>query len=93
MPDAQAQADEDYVIRYVPTYVDKDGTRGLMRDARGSETFATREEAQAWLDALLAASTPEALRARWGTSPRFDVRPCRCAPGHFAPREIYFECW
>ena len=83
----------DDVVRYVPTYVDKDGTRTLMRGAGGGETFATREEAQAWLDALQATTSAEAIRSDWGTSPRFDVRPCRCRPDDFAPQDIYFECW
>jgi hypothetical protein len=81
------------VIRYVATYVDKDGTRTLMLPPQGSGTFATREEAQAWLDALLAESTAETIRSDWGPSPRFDVRPCRCSPSDFTPQEIYFECW
>jgi hypothetical protein len=83
----------DSVTRYVPTYLDKDGTRVLMRAAEGSATFATREEAQAWLDAILAESSAEQIHADWGVNPRFDVRPCRCSADGFDPQEIYFECF
>ena len=85
--------DDDLVIRFAPTYVDKDGTRTLMRADGDTATFASREEAQAWLDAMLQAIGPARTRARWGSNPRFDVRTCRCRSSDLVPQEIYFECW
>jgi hypothetical protein len=88
--------DPDYgivVIRYVPTYIEKSGLRTLMFGAQGRNTFATPEEAQAAMDAVInnPHNSPETLRQLWGDNPRFEVRPCKCWPVHFDPCGIYFD--
>jgi hypothetical protein len=81
------------VIRYVPTYVNKDGMRTLAGGAQGRNTYATAAEAQEWID-LLTACDPfaaDANKAIWGDNPRFEVRPCPCWPNHFDPQTIWFD--
>lgn len=79
------------VTRYVPTFVDRDGMRTLMRGAQGQDTYATPDEAQAWMNAVTANNSAEAVREAWGDNPRFEVRPCPCWPGHFDPQTIWFD--
>ncbi len=79
------------VTRYVPTYVNKDGMRTLMRPAQGRFTFGTVTEAQGWIVAVTTVNTPDTLRQVWGDNPRFEVRPCECWPGHFDPKGVYFN--
>lgn len=81
------------VIRYVPTCVGRDGLRTLMRAGQGRETFAAPAEAQAWIDAVLANNPQDRLVSIWGPQAwgTFEVRPCRCWPGHFDPMGVYFN--
>jgi 3-hydroxyisobutyrate dehydrogenase-like beta-hydroxyacid dehydrogenase len=81
------------VTRYVATYVNKDGMRTLMTAAQGQYTYATPEEAQAWLDAVFTTTTnsPATLESVWGKNPRCEVRPCDCWAGHFDPMGVYFD--
>lgn len=78
------------VIRYVPTYINNDGMRTLMRNAQGRDTFATESEAQDWIDAVTANNGGDMVRQIWGANPQFSVRPCPCWPGHFDPKTIWF---
>ncbi len=81
------------VVRYVPTYVNKDGMRTLMRPAQGQHTYATPTEAQAWLDAVYKPGTNSAdtLKSVWGENPRVEIRPVECWAGHFDPIGVYFD--
>jgi hypothetical protein len=79
----------DSVIRYVPTYVNKDGIRTLMLPAQGRNTFETCEQAQQWIDSVIRNNSE--VRSIWGGNPRFEVRPCPCWPRHFDPQTIWFE--
>lgn len=81
----------DTVIRYVPTYVNQDGMRTLMRPAQGRHTFETPDAAQEWLDAVTANTSVDTIRQLWGNNPRFAVRSCPCRPGHFDPQTIWFD--
>jgi hypothetical protein len=81
----------DSVTRYVPTYVNRDGQRTLMCPAQGRHTFAEREVAQGWLDAVAKNSAPTTLEQVFGPNPQFEVRPCECWPDHFDPKSIYFD--
>lgn len=80
---------EDRVIRYVGTYINKDGYRTLMTPAQGRHTHATREEAQAWLDAVTGNNSQDTIRQVWGDNPRFEVRPVPCYPGHHDPMSVW----
>ena len=64
-----------------------------MHAAQGRYTYATPEEAQAWIDAVYTNgnNSPETLRSIWGENPRGAVRPCTCWAGHFDPLGIYFD--
>ena len=77
------------VIRYVPTHIDKDGARTLMRAAQGGQTFATTEEAQAWIDAVRRNNSTDTLRSVFGPD-TYEVRECECWPMHFDPKGVYF---
>lgn len=81
----------DYVIRYVPTYLNKHGQRTLMRAAQGRNTFATEQEAQEWIEAVTRNNSNGLVTQIWGTDPQFAVRPCKCWPGHFDPKSVYFD--
>ena len=82
---------DDTVIRYVPTYVNKDGMRTLMRGAQGRFTFATQAEAATWMAQVTANNSAGSLQQAYGDNPQFEVRPCACWPGHFDPKGIYFD--
>ncbi len=79
------------VTRFVGTYVNKDGERTLMTPSQGRHTYATAEEAQAWVDAVTANNSASTVRQVWGDNPRFEVRPCPCYPVHFDPQNVWFE--
>lgn len=83
--------DAKTVTRYVATYVNKDGMRTLMCGAQGRYTYATAEEAQAWLDAVTGNESAFRIAQIWGDNPRFEVRPCECWTGHFDPVGVWFD--
>ncbi len=77
------------VIRYVATRLNADGDRVLAVAAQGRNTYATEQEAQAWIDAVKSNNNADSiafLRAE-----TLEVRPCECWPGHFDPKGIYFD--
>ena len=80
------------VTRYVATVVNKDGTRTLMSPAQGRFTYATAEEAQEWLDAIMSNNAPDRIASIWGAHDlKPEVLPCECWAGHFDPVSIYFD--
>lgn len=84
-------AREQAVIRYAGTYVNKKGMRTLMQPAQGRFTYETVVEAQAWVDAVTTNNSADRIREVWGDNPRFEVRPCKCWPGHFDPIGVWFD--
>jgi hypothetical protein len=78
--------DRESVIRYVATYVNKDGERTLMSAAQGRFTFATEAEAQEYLDAVMSNNPAKTI-----ADPKPEVRPCPCYPNHFDPQTIWFD--
>lgn len=79
----------EYVVRYVATVPCKDGIgRTLFGPAQGRLTYATPEEAQAWIEGYLANNSQDTLD-RFGRD--VQVRPCKCYPGHFDPMGVYFD--
>lgn len=81
------------VERFVPTHINKDGVREMATAAQGRNTYATADEAQGWIDAVLNPDTNSAdvLRSVFGDVSTFAVRPVWCWPGHFDPIGIYFD--
>lgn len=79
------------VLRYVPTYINKDGMRTLMQSAQGRFTFATAAEAKGWIDAVTGNNSADTVRQIFGDNPRFEVRPCPCYPDHFDPQTVWFD--
>lgn len=80
---------EDFVIRYVVTVPCKDGVgRTLMHPCQGRYTYATQEEAQAWIDGYMANNSQRTLD-EFGRD--LQARPCRCYPGHFDPQGVWFD--
>jgi predicted aminopeptidase len=77
------------ITRYVVTHVGRDGLRTLASAAQGRYTYATYDEAQAHLDALLEHNSPERLREVYGLP--LEVRACNCWPVHFDPMGVYFD--
>jgi hypothetical protein len=78
-----------YVERFVLTHI-RDGMRTLATAAQGRCTYATREEAQTHLDAVLTNNSESTLNSVYNV-PTLAVRPCKCWAGHFDPVGIYFE--
>lgn len=80
------------VRRWVVT-MKKDATalRTLALGAQGRYTFATREEAQSHLRAMLANNADDTLRSVYGDTSAMDVRECECWAGHFDPVGVYFD--
>jgi hypothetical protein len=79
------------VIRYVATYVNKDGVRTLMSAAQGRNTFATSAEAEDWINAVTTNNSADTLHQIWGNNPQFEARPCPCYPVHHDPQTIWFD--
>lgn len=79
------------VTRFVATYVNKDGMRTLIAPAQGRYTYELAVQAQAWIDSITANNSPDRIREIWGDNPRFEVRPCLCWPGHFDPKNVWFD--
>lgn len=79
------------VTRYVPTYVNREGERTLMRPSQGRCTFGTPEEAQTWITAVTTNNNADTIRQIWGDNAKFEVRPCPCYPGHFDPQNVWFD--
>lgn len=79
------------VVRYVPTYVNKDGMRTLISAAQGGNTFPSAKAAQRYLRQVLKNNSADVLRRSFGDDPRFEVRPVECWAGHFDPCRIYFD--
>lgn len=78
-------------MRYVVTFVNRDGMRALAHAAQGRCTYETPEEAQAWIDAARVNNSADTLTSVYGTPDTLDVRPVACWPGHFDPVGIYFD--
>jgi len=83
--------DRPHVIRYVPTYVNKNGERTLMRPAQGRYTYSEFAEAQAWINAVMENTDESTLHQIWGNAPDFEVRSCPCYPGHYDPQTVWFD--
>jgi len=81
----------NHVIRYVPTYINRDGMRTLMREAQGRATFETETQAQEWIDAVISNTSRDTIRSLWGSNPQFAVRPCACYARHFDPVGVWFD--
>jgi len=79
----------DHVIRYVVTHIGKDGMRTLIGPAQGRCTYATQEQAEEYKTAVLSNNSMDTLKSMYGFP--LEVRPCRCWPLHFDPKEIYFD--
>lgn len=84
---------KDSVIRYVPTYINRDGVRELATPQQGRYTYATPAGAKRWIDEVTNPQTnsQSTLASVWGDNPRFEVRSCECWPTHFDPKGIYFD--
>lgn len=80
-------------IRYVATYVNKDGERTMIGPAQGRHTYATEREARAQIDAMRTNNGPRTLADAFGegAAATFEVRPVECWPGHNDPKTVWFE--
>jgi len=82
------------VTRYVITHRGTHGllpgrSRTLVGPAQGRNTYATREEAEKYLQAMVENNSRETLEEHYGLP--LEVRPCECYPIHFDPKGIYFD--
>jgi hypothetical protein len=82
---------EEYkdVIRYVVTYVNRDGMRTLVGAAQGRNTYDTAEQAQKWIDAARKNNSASTL-AMFGVPDTLEVRSCLCYH-HGDPKGIWFD--
>ena len=79
------------ITRYVATRINQDGMRTLVGAMQGRNTFETDEQAQHWIDAVVANNTPEQLVNIWHCDPKLEVRPVACYPHHFDPLTCWFD--
>lgn len=77
------------VKRFVITHINRDGMRALASPQQGRYTYATREDAQKRLDAIIANTTVAMIKSVWGLP--LQVRECECYAGHFDPVGIFFD--
>lgn len=77
------------MVRYVVTHIGRDDLRTLAHERSGECTYATPEEAQAWIDAAMRVNSMDKLRSLFGLP--LEVRPVPCWPGHLGPMTIYPE--
>jgi hypothetical protein len=77
------------VTRYVVTHINKDGMRTLAQPCQGRYTYATTEEAQSVLDAMMQNNSLDTLKQFYGLP--LEVRACECYAGHFDPVRVWFD--
>ena len=84
---------KDHVIRYVITYINRDGVRQLLGPAYGHRTHEKREQAVDSLKTVLSINSESDLAGAYGPQAvgTFEVRPCECWPRHFDPKTIFFD--
>jgi hypothetical protein len=76
------------VMRYVVTQLNEFGYRTFAHARQGRHTYATFDEAEAWIKAAHA-QNGERLAEFYGLP--LEVRACECWPEHFDPMGIIFE--
>lgn len=74
--------------RWVVTHVGKDGMRTMCFPHQGRYTMATREEAQAWIDACMK-NTPDTAASVYGLP--LEPRETECWPDSYDPKQVYFQ--
>ena len=77
------------MLRWVITVKRPGEMRRLGQAMQGRYTYATREEAQAVLDVVIANNSPGLLEEIGWQAP--EVRECECYPGHFDPVGCWFD--
>lgn len=80
----------DTVTRYVATHIGRvNGMRTLAQPMQGRFTYATAEQAQAWIDAVMAGNNGDKLEQVFGLP--LEVRACECWAGHHDPVGCWFD--
>lgn len=87
------KAKPETVTRYMVSLINRDGARVIMGPAQGRCTYATPEEAQAYLEAVTANNSTDNLAQVFGKQSlgTFAVSPVECWAGHFDPVGIYIK--
>jgi hypothetical protein len=80
------------VTRFVITHIGTRGMRRLTDPKQGRYTYATREEAEGRMNAILSNVTND-IAGVFGEQAvgSFQVRPVSCYPKHFDPMTCYFD--
>ena len=73
------------VPRYVITFQDREGFRAYLEPRQGRCTYATHEDCQSKIDAILNVNNAESLSQLFGNTQEIQVRRVYCWPGHFDP--------
>lgn len=77
-----------YVIRYVIAQQNPEmGGRKIVGPCQGQYTYATRQEAETHLTAMLENNSQDTLRQVYHLP--LSVAECRCYPGHYDPLGPY----
>lgn len=78
-------------VRYVLSFINKDGCRVLVNPMQGRYTYATQEEARKRLGNLLSANTEDQLKNVFGPQSigTFKVSAVECWPGHNDPKSMW----
>ena len=92
LAESHADAGYEHVVRFVVTYNRAHGGNRVLAHAQhGCCTYATPEQAQAWISAAQAANTPEQLRSVYGDVDTFQVRAAACWVDHHDPMGCWFD--
>lgn len=80
-------------IRYVLSYIDREGLRKMVCPVQGRHTHETRKIAEEHLSALLNNNTEELLLDVYGPKSvgTFAVSAVECWPGHNDPKGCYIR--
>lgn len=71
------EAPLQYVTRYVPTYVGKDGLRTIVGPAQGRYTFETYDAAKRQLDAIRQNNSGAVLEHSYGDVSKWEYQDLR----------------
>jgi hypothetical protein len=80
-------------IRYVVSYINRDGMRKMLGATQGRNTKATKTEAEVYLKAVLGNNTPELLIETYGKDgyETLAVSAIECWPVHNDPKGPWIQ--
>jgi hypothetical protein len=84
------EPEDDYVLRYVVTYVNEDKERVMLGPSQGRHTYETKTQAELDLIAVKKNNSRGQLKDWVGDPNQMAVKLCKCRPNGFDPIEHLF---